>query len=112
VVVASGVPEPYNINARESEDTAVLSISKDAFNGVIAAYPEQNDIIMTNMLLQYGLSRDGDDLGGGAAATQGEDEAFAQMREDIMARSTSTAYVKMPRVHVMCYMRHTSRMKQ
>lgn len=61
----------------------MFSISKAAFNGVIAAYPEQNDIIMTNMLLQYGLTRDGDDTGGGAA-TQGEDEASAQMREDII----------------------------
>jgi hypothetical protein len=67
----------------------VLCISKDSFNAVISAYPEQNDIIMTNMLLQYGLSRDGDDIGGGAAAAQGEDEAFAQMREDIIVRSTS-----------------------
>lgn len=64
----------------------MFSISKAAFNGVIAAYPEQNDIIMTNMLLQYGLTRDGDDTGGGAAAQGGEDEASAQMREDIIVR--------------------------
>lgn len=77
------MPEPYYIRARENEDTAVLSISKSDFNGVIAAYPEQNDIIMTNMLSQYGLTRDGEDTGTGAAA-QGDDEASAQMREDII----------------------------
>jgi hypothetical protein len=92
--MVAGVPEPYNIHARENEDTAVLSITKDAFNGVIAAYPEQNDIIMTNMLLQYGLSRDGEDIGGGAMATQGEDEAFAQMREDIIVRVTACVPVQ------------------
>jgi hypothetical protein len=85
VIVFSGVPEPYNVRARENEDTAVLAISKASFNGVITAYPEQNDIIMTNMLLQYGLTRDGDDTGGGAA-TQGEDDATAQLRGDIIVR--------------------------
>ena len=72
----AGVSEPYNVRARENEDTAVLAIGKNAFNEVISAYPEQNDIIMTNMLLQYGLTRDGDDTGGGAAA-QGEDDALS-----------------------------------
>lgn len=82
-VLPTGVSEPYNVRARENEDTAVLAISKNAFNGVIAAYPEQNDIIMTNMLSQYGLTRDGEDTGGGAAV-QGDDDTSAQLREDIM----------------------------
>lgn len=83
VVLLAGVSEPYSVRARENEDTAVLAISKTAFNGIIASYPEQNDIIMTNMLSQYGLTRDGEDTGGGAAV-QGDDEASAKLREDIM----------------------------
>jgi hypothetical protein len=90
------VPEPYNIRARENVDSAVLAISKTAFSGIIAAYPEQNDIIMTNMLLQYGLTRDGDDTGGGGAQ-QGDDDAAAQMREQIIVRSRS--------VHQPCCLR-------
>jgi hypothetical protein len=95
----AGVPEPYSIQpyyiyARENKDTAMLSIMWLAFNGVITANPQQNDIIMTNMLLQYGLKWEGGEVGGGAAAAQGEDEALAQMREDIIVRFIACVPVK------------------
>jgi hypothetical protein len=75
------VPEPYSVKARENEDSAVLSISKAAVNEVMLSFPEQNDIIMTNLLCQYGLTRDGEDTTGGGGGQ--DDEAHAQMREDI-----------------------------
>jgi hypothetical protein len=75
------VPEPYSVKAREKEDSAVLSISKAAVTEVMLSFPEQNDIIMTNLLCQYGLTRDGEDTAGGGGGQ--DDEAHAQMREDI-----------------------------
>lgn len=45
------------------------------------SYPDQLDILLTNLLLQYGLTRDGEDVGT-AQTAQAEDSA-APMREDI-----------------------------
>lgn len=79
------MPEPYSVKARENEDSAVLSISKAAVSEVMLSFPEQNDIIMTNLLCQYSLTRDGEDTGGGGGGQ--DDEAQAQMREDIKVHS-------------------------
>jgi hypothetical protein len=82
------VPEPYTVQARENEETSLLSITKAAFTDVMANYREQNDIIMTNLLLQYGLTRDGEDTAGGSATMkQKDDEGQIKMREGIKVRT-------------------------
>lgn len=54
----------------------------------MANYPEQNDIIMTNVLLQFGLNREGEDTAGGSATMkQKDDEGQIKMREAIKART-------------------------
>lgn len=46
----SGVPEPYHVRARESVECAVMVITKARFDGVLHHYPEQNDVVLTNLL--------------------------------------------------------------
>jgi hypothetical protein len=82
-VTVSGVPEPYNVQARKNGESNLLAISKTAFHDLMLSYPEQNDIILTNLLQQYGLSRDGGDAVG--AAAQG-DESMQEMREELKVR--------------------------
>lgn len=82
----AGVPEPYHVRARESVECAVLVITKARFDSVLAHYPEQNDIILTNLLYQYGLTRDGDDIGNAHVDQGNVDEGFTELRSAIKVR--------------------------
>jgi hypothetical protein len=77
-----GIPEPYDVQARPNEESALLSISKASVNELMLSFPDQHDIILTNLLLQYGLTRDGEEAAGATQASRGEDAA-AQMRDEI-----------------------------
>jgi hypothetical protein len=80
----AGVPEDVDIRKRDNEDGSLLMITKAALDNIIVSYPEQNDIIMTNLMFQFGLTRDGQDSARGARPNQqGDDEAYARMRESI-----------------------------
>jgi hypothetical protein len=82
--VSAGVPEDVNIQKRDNEDGSLLIIAKAAFDHIIESYPEQSDIIMTNLMFQFGLARDGQDSARGARPNQqSDDEAYARMRESI-----------------------------
>jgi len=89
VALAAGVPEPYSVEARENEDTAVLVITKADFDDVISNYPEQSDIILTNSLLQYGLTRDGDDIGVKGFDQHSDEDAYVQLRVSIKVRQVT-----------------------
>eukprot|EP00892_Ulva_mutabilis_P004198 jgi/Ulvmu1/214/UM001_0218.1 len=75
-----GVPEPHDVRARQSEDSAVLVATKASFDQVISHYPEHSDVILTNMLMQFGLDRDGSNLGTSFADQQADDEGYAHLR--------------------------------
>lgn len=45
-------------------------------------YPDQLDILLTSLLLQYGLTRDGEDAGT-AQSAQNDDSSIASMRDAI-----------------------------
>eukprot|EP00892_Ulva_mutabilis_P004253 jgi/Ulvmu1/219/UM001_0223.1 len=75
-----GVPEPYSVKARANEDSAVLVITKADFDDVISHYPEQSDIILTNTLMQHGLTRDGDDIGVKGFDQHADEEGYVQLR--------------------------------
>jgi hypothetical protein len=49
------------------------------------SFPEQSDIIMTNLLSQFGLTRDGQDAAGAQHMSnqQSDDEGYTQMRNAI-----------------------------
>lgn len=80
----AGVPEDFNVRSSDYEDSSLLVVSKSAFDGIIVSYPEQSDIIMTNLLLQFGLTRDGEESArGGRAGQQGDEEGYARRRESI-----------------------------
>lgn len=97
--VPAGVPEPYNVIARENVDSALLVLSKARYDGVILHYPEQSDIILTNLLYQHGLSRDGHDVGQLTRNVDlSDDEGYAKLRSDIKAelqRSQDTALAEL-----------------
>jgi hypothetical protein len=79
-----GVPEDFNVSCRANEDSSLLVISKTAIDAIFGSYPEQNDIIMTNLLFQFGLTRDGQEASRGSRPNQqSDDESFLQMRESI-----------------------------
>ena len=63
----AGVPEPYDVRAKENEEAALLAISKLRFQELSSGYPEQLESMITSLLNQYGLTRSGDDLQGAAA---------------------------------------------
>lgn len=81
----AGVPEPHNVRARENDDSALLSITKAAYDKLIANYPEQSDVIITSMLYQYGLTRDGGETEVQQASRKpgGDDEGYVVLRAAI-----------------------------
>jgi hypothetical protein len=85
--VPAGVPEPYSVTVCENSHAAVLVISKARFDSVIAHYPEQIEIILTNLLYQYSLTRDGNDTGGSRHIDISGDDGYVKLRSDIKARA-------------------------
>jgi len=47
--------------ARSTSDVTLLVISKFDYEELVHNYPEQNDIIVTNVLSLFGLDKDGND---------------------------------------------------
>ena len=49
------------LQARSTSDVTLLVISKFDYEELVHNYPEQNDIIVTNVLSLFGLDKDGND---------------------------------------------------
>lgn len=69
------------MHARDNEDSALLAIGKAVFNELVMTYPDQLDILITNVLQLYGLTRDGEDAGTSHSAQN--DEGAVLMRDAI-----------------------------
>ena len=78
------------MQARTNDESKLLACSKPGFNELMLSYPEQNDIILTNLLNCYGLTRDGQESAMGNSAGQG-DEGVLQMREELKVCSVTGA---------------------
>ena len=52
---------PAGLQARSTSDVTLLVISKFDYEELVHNYPEQNDIIVTNVLSLFGLDKDGND---------------------------------------------------
>lgn len=79
----AGVPEPYNIHARENEESAILVLTKADFEDVISHYPEQNDVVLSNVLMQYGLTRTGADIACNCSDQRVDEEGYQRLRAAI-----------------------------
>lgn len=49
------------VQARSTSDVTLLVISKFDYEELVHNYPEQNDVIVTNVLSLFGLDKDGND---------------------------------------------------
>ncbi|KAK9811376.1 hypothetical protein WJX72_002779 [[Myrmecia] bisecta] len=79
-----GIPQPRAFQARTTADVTLLVISKLDYEEVVQNYPEQNDIIVTNILTYYELDKDGNDLSinkeGGEAVSEDAKEKLRNKR--------------------------------
>ena len=57
-----GVSQPRTFQARKTSDVTVLALSKFDYEEVMCIYPEQNDIIVSNVLSFFQLDKDGNDV--------------------------------------------------
>jgi hypothetical protein len=73
------------VSARSTDESTLLAVSKAQFNELMLSFPDQHDIIMTNILTQFGLTRDGEDAAGSKQNGKGDD-GVAQMRDEIKVR--------------------------
>lgn len=58
----------------------MLVANKASYDEVISHYPEHSDIILTNMLVQFGLDRNGSNLDTTIVDQQADDDGYAQLR--------------------------------
>lgn len=57
-----GVSQPRTFQARKTSDVTILALSKFDYEEVMCIYPEQNDIIVSNVLAFFQLDKDGNDV--------------------------------------------------
>ena len=56
-----GISQPRTFQARKTSDVTLLALSKFDYEEVMCIYPEQNDIIVSNVLAYFQLDKDGND---------------------------------------------------
>lgn len=59
VAFLMSVPHPYMAQAHETSSTTLLTLSRAAFDKLLAPYPEAYEQIMNNLLEEYGMDRKG-----------------------------------------------------
>lgn len=72
----------------DTDEAALLAISKAAFQELMQAFPEHWDAITASLLDVYSLAKDGSETRGGGAAGKADDGA-AQMRKALKARASA-----------------------
>lgn len=76
-----GVAQPYSLRASGLGDVTLVSFGKLEYEELLVSYPEQHDTIMTNLLQQYELDKNGNELS--KAGQDEEDELFVEMKQKI-----------------------------
>lgn len=76
-----GMAQPYTLRASGQGDVTLVSFPKLEYESLLVAYPEQQDVIMTNLLTQYELDRNGNELS--RAKSEEEDELFTEIKAKI-----------------------------
>lgn len=62
----------------------MLVLSRSKYNEMIANYPEQQDVIATNILSTFGLDTKGQPLAGWTSDGRDDDELFAELRDMVV----------------------------
>ena len=78
------IGQPYTVKARTTSDATCLMMSKFDFEELKMHYPEQQDIIVTNILTQFDLNKDGTSALH-LSSKEDDDPERALMREQIQA---------------------------
>lgn len=58
-----GIAQPQAMNAVKTGDVTLLVFSKMDYEELMGSYPEQHDTILTNLLAQYDLDKNGNENG-------------------------------------------------
>lgn len=61
-----GVQQQHSVRAPTSSDIQLLVLNKEAAESLLNDYPEQHEIISTNILVKFGMDNKGDNLEGGS----------------------------------------------
>ncbi len=69
---------------RSTGDAALLVLGRDAYNEIIENYGEQQEIIESNVLSNFGLDTKGNDLPGWQADANDEDEGTSGLRNAVV----------------------------
>lgn len=98
---SAGVPEPYDVRARANENSAILVATKAGYDEAISHYPEQSDVVLTNMLSQFGLTRTGNDTGATASDQQADAEGYTHLRGAIKVWHTRAELPRIELLHML-----------
>lgn len=63
-----GVVQPDTVKAQNDGDAKVITLSKQDYEDLITRYPEQHDIVTGNLLLPFGLDKQGNEEGAATTA--------------------------------------------
>ena len=61
-----GIVQPFAMTACTSSDVILQTITKEAYEEILEHYSEGHGVTSNNLLLSYGLDRNGNALGGAA----------------------------------------------
>ncbi len=75
-----GVPQQYSVRVPESQDVEMLMLSKEAAEELFRDFPEQQNIICSNLLLKYNMDLKGEHLEEDAGGLE-EDPDMLKMSE-------------------------------
>ena len=79
-----GLAQPYTCACQSKSDATCLSFGKEDFDKLVLGYPEQQDVILSNLLATFQLEKDGTEMVTRAKrAGEEEDEEFAALRAQI-----------------------------
>lgn len=76
-----GIAQPEALSAVRTGDVTLLLFSKLDYEDLMAFYPEQQDIIITNLLSKYDLDKNGNDMA--HVQIDQEDTHFIELRQAI-----------------------------
>ncbi len=89
-----GVQQQHSVRAPESSDIELLLLSKEAADELFRDFPEQQEIVNTNLLQKYNMNSLGDDLelDGGEDEEDPEAQIMRQILRDTVKRRHDEAF--------------------
>ena len=75
---------PAQVQCRITGEATLLVLTRPQFSEMVVNYPEQQDVIVSNILATFGLDTKGQSLPGWTADGREDDEAFALLRQMVV----------------------------